>query len=244
MSLEYTITEIKELFDSQEINEGIAQARQQFAGKINDEELDRLSTLDPTSNKKYIVWLGSRFLEDKSIINSPNTPNVLKQFEELSQKNIIKNKDINSYKTLGQVTAEVEKAAGVITTSQQKKGVKTPGDINPADIVFQNDKVTVVEPKTKEASILYGRGTRWCTAAMSKDNMFDKYTSATSRLFYILPIDGGNKFALRAQKYYITLYDNNDKVIRNYLGINLVLILRLLLDWMNIRLWVSLMDGV
>jgi hypothetical protein len=213
MSLEVDIAEVKELIDSQLIDEGMAQARQQFAGKINDEELDRLSTLDPTSNKKYVIWLGSRFLEDKSIINSPNVPNVLKKFEELSQKNVIKNKDINSYKTLDQVATEVEKSAGVITTSQQKKGVKDVGDINPADITFKNDLVTVVEPKTKEASILYGRGTRWCTAAMSKDNMFDKYTSPTSRLFYILPTDGNNKFALRVQKQYITLYDAKDEVV-------------------------------
>jgi len=216
----FKLASSEEMFDDQGICEGIAQAHQQFPA-IPKETLNQLADFDPTQNKKYVVWMAKVFTKSPAILYSPSTFNTLKEFDELCQRNIIKNKDIGSYQTLEQVAAEVQRSLGTITTSQQKKGVKNVGTIPEEDIVFQNDKVVVVEPKTKEASILYGRGSHWCTAAMGENNMFDRYTQ-NGRLFYILPVSGAgkltaeySKLAVWIQKGYISLYDQDDVSMNN-----------------------------
>ena len=56
-----------------------------------------------------------------------------------------------------------------------------------ADKIFYQDRdITIYNPKTKEESCHYGRGTRWCTAATKGGNMFDSYNER-GPLYIIVP---------------------------------------------------------
>ena len=46
-----------------------------------------------------------------------------------------------------------------------------------AEKVYEDNKWLVVVPHTKEAAILYGKNTEWCTAAEKSENMFDYYNN-------------------------------------------------------------------
>ena len=89
---------------------------------------------------------------------------------------------------------------------KEKSGVKDyEKDIDPKDVVYKNDNVIILEPKTTESSIKYGRGSRWCTAADStyRNYFFSYYYNQHVSLYYIIPLTDITKFAL----------DNKSKIL-------------------------------
>ena len=180
------INEIDKLF---EMSEGIASARDKYESAIGSETINSLAAIDPTPQKKYTEWMASKYAAGERDLDAFK---VIRDFDELAGKGIIKDKDILVYKSLAAIESAVKSNKDKITISAQKKGIKGLEGINPADIVFQNNKAIVVKPTTKEASIKYGRGAHWCTAAMGKDNMFNRYyVDQEKDLYYILPTEFG-----------------------------------------------------
>ncbi len=43
------------------------------------------------------------------------------------------------------------------------------------EMVYEDKYITIIHPTTEAASCYYGRGTKWCTAALVSDNMFNLY---------------------------------------------------------------------
>ena len=82
-------------------------------------------------------------------IDEPAARALIDRFNKV--EGALKNKDIFAYGKLD----ELETAIGAVTTEREKV---TKGAIN----VFENDEVTVLLIRTKEASIKNGRGTHWC----------------------------------------------------------------------------------
>lgn len=66
-------------------------------------------------------------------------------------------------------------------TMASRKEIKNQGRKQ----VFSSKEVSIVQPLTREASCLYGSGTKWCTAAR-EDNYFDSYAERGVELVYIL----------------------------------------------------------
>ena len=82
-------------------------------------------------------------------IDEPAARALIDKFNKV--EGALKNKDIFAYGNID----ELETAIGAVTTEREKV---TKGAIN----VFENDEVTVLLIRTKEASIKNGRGTHWC----------------------------------------------------------------------------------
>ncbi|KAA6358428.1 MAG: hypothetical protein EZS28_046045, partial [Streblomastix strix] len=61
-----------------------------------------------------------------------------------------------------------------ISNKDVKKNIKN----NEAEIVYESGRYTIVVPKTREASILYGTGTKWCVSAKVSENYFEHYSSS------------------------------------------------------------------
>lgn len=74
----------------------------------------------------------------------------------------------------------------------------------------------VIIPLDKESSCAYGSGTRWCTASRN-DNHFDAFFHRNGiTLFYFLPKNGKEKFAIAYDRYNSeidTCYDASDNTI-------------------------------
>jgi hypothetical protein len=97
-------------------------------------------------------------------------------------------RSINNYKTVKDLESELSKISD-FSKRQQKKIVKKKG----ADIVFENDEVVVLIPKT------HGSNTKWCTASRDNSSNFNNYLGKVT-LYYILPKDGGEKVAVAVGK--------------------------------------------
>lgn len=122
-------------------------------------------------------------------------------------KNLNMNVDIFGYGSRDEVLAAIETANNYTTKTASKKAYKRAGDVN---VVYEDDKVMIVKPRSweesrkyfgyKRESILDGTkkiGARWCTAAAAPEGpkMFNKYVRDYEQgLYYIIskvPIERG-----------------------------------------------------
>ena len=129
-------------------------------GEEHTELIDMLSSEDPSGNNKYLDWMVKTALGQNQDDQIPTADLIIRTVNDFhKQLARIKNKDINSYKTLKDLKVVVDEA---LAKEEEKKVAKQ------AKKIFENDKVVIYAPFTWEASCKYGAGAKWCVAM--KDN--------------------------------------------------------------------------
>ena len=151
-----------------------------YYSSIPQETFSQLVAADPTSkpNKmgKYSKWLLSLYQHHQLLIEDLYK---VKEYLEFFNKyiNRIEVKDINKYKSLPDLYRVVqpfmEDPSQATSHSDEVRKIKEG-----AEKVYEDDKWLIIIPHTKEASCYYGKGTQWCTAATSSNNMFDAYNGS------------------------------------------------------------------
>jgi len=169
---------------------------------------------DPTPNKELTFWLVNNYANTKKtptgeyghtttqLINryediaSRAIPNLLK-FKVLARKpNLVPplpTKDINQIQGLLALEDIVEKYEEKKTVSNKELMEKQEASFyktKEAELIYNDANIKVVVPKTKAASIFFGKGTRWCTAA-AKNNVFAAYNKQGP--LYVVIIKGTQK---------------------------------------------------
>ena len=133
-------------------------------------------TYDASSGKmgRYTKWLLGMYRRGtfkRGDFNEAN--NLLKVFEKY--KNRVSVKDVTQLHSMGelyQVVKPFMEGDQATSKSDELRRAKEG-----AEKVYEDDKWIVIIPHTKEAAILYGKHTKWCTAAEESDNMFDYYNN-------------------------------------------------------------------
>jgi hypothetical protein len=150
----------------------VDEIRMRFPG-VNMSTFTRLVDGDTTPTKKYLeymlkVWV-SRGKNSNFMCTSPQLIKEVKRFDELAAYHT--NKDIYSsnfsnYQSLLQMNdlAEVVKDDKTFVRKEH------------VDVLYEDDEVIMVSPKTHRGSLKYGAGTTWCTASKSNPNTFHNYT--------------------------------------------------------------------
>lgn len=108
-----------------------------------------------------------RDLELEKVLNKLNSQGI--KYSEL------KNKLGNEIKTLDDLKS-------LLTVS--KNDIKISKKSN-STVILDNENFFIVRPESKESSIYYGSGTKWCTAAKN-DNYFNRYIGKGITLYYII----------------------------------------------------------
>lgn len=112
--------------------------------------------------------------------------NIFKRFN--SQKARLPNKDIFKYDSLENLMAAINQKSG----NEVEKAVRS----EEANIIINNDKMTVVEPLTVAASKKYGANTKWCTISDNdEENGFDYWFKDYS-LVYLIDKVNKKKYAI------------------------------------------------
>lgn len=130
----------------------------------------------------------------------------LKLFDKY--QNQLEKKDINQYETYTQLLS----AVSPIHQKEKEKEFEKQ-----VDKIYEDNRVLVIKPKTKQSSCKYGRGTRWCTAA-TEGNRFEQYSSGNQGLYYII-LKGlekqlGYKIAVHfANSGKMSLWDDEDHML-------------------------------
>lgn len=199
MSLEYDIAGLKE--EMVGLNEGYAKAKELYVDtkKMNVRQLNTLSGKDPTPQKKYIEWMARMYVNGQRNIRQYDE---ISEFDELCTRNQVEQKDINQYKTMEEVSDAIRQAQRKMAQKKEVKKFTIDTEVlkqlDPADVVFDNQYVAIVRPLTTEKSQLYGRNHRcnpndpdaatayWCTSVSKGYNRFLNYFQSSGDTFYII----------------------------------------------------------
>lgn len=134
--------------------------------------IDVLASMDPTKSNKYLPFMIKCTADWVEWINNElknetfkEMFDVIKDFEDLSQRNLLENKDIYSYESNQDIIEAVKTAKEKITRSEVKK--------KETEVLFEDNRWLVVFPLSTRSSNLYGKGTKWCVS--SEDNNYGKY---------------------------------------------------------------------
>jgi hypothetical protein len=159
-----------------------------FRDKFSDEQLKKVFTLSRqlAPNQKFLTFLGN-------VVPTENFDESLSKAEKVVEKFIkyqqaLETRDINQFKSLEEIITAIN--------NHENKVRRTVKSVDGADVVYEDDRFTVVTPQTHKASCYYGAGTKWCTASMNGSSHFDNY-NVDGKLFYIL-----DKKAKSNDKYY------------------------------------------
>jgi hypothetical protein len=149
-----------------------------YADKFSPEKLDAIINIanEIPGGSKFLTFLG-RVLPNTvgdGILQDTVKP-VLKKFVAIGSN--LEVKDINQYKTFSELNTAIQKYENRI-----RREVQT---IEGADLVYEDDKFTVVAPLTTQASCYYGAGTKWCTASSADNTHFKNYMN-DGKLFYFI----------------------------------------------------------
>lgn len=155
---------------------------ERFKGNVQEPTSEDVFVLfvksDPTPNSQYLEWMLLRFLDETEGAERLMVEDLEKAREDLEflfkhHAKLPKDKrNIKDYKSLQELYAslsEIRKDDGFISESQSAKVAKEG-----IEVWLDNDEWYVVMPTTQEAAIIYGKGTRWCTATQRSSN-FDYY---------------------------------------------------------------------
>ena len=138
----------------------------------NIDVIDVLASMDPTKSNKYLPFMIKCTADWVEWINNElknetfkEMFEVIKDFEDLSQRNLLENKDIYSYESNQDIIEAVKTAKEKITRSEVKK--------KETEVLYEDKRWLVVFPLSTRSSNLYGKGTKWCVS--SEDNNYGKY---------------------------------------------------------------------
>lgn len=148
-----------------------------YREKFKPEDIKKIFLLsrDLSSNQKFLNFLG-KVISPESVNDDLMKAKIAIEKFIKYQKNL-EEKDINQYDSLKDISDAISKHENKV-----RRDVK---EIDGADVVYEDDRFTVVSPKTHEASCYYGAGSKWCTAAKSSDAHFMSY-NRDGKLFYFL----------------------------------------------------------
>lgn len=154
--------------------------------KFTIDLIEVLAENDPTNSNKYLPFMIKQaetwvdwLKEELKTATFKEMFDIIKEFEELSQKNLLENKDIYSYKSNQEIVDTIKLAREKVTKSQVKKFETVT--------IFEDDNFLVIQPLTSRSSNVYGKSTKWCVAANDHDfkRYFNQYTENGVLVFVI-----------------------------------------------------------
>ena len=149
-----------------------------YYSDIPQDTFAQIIAADPTSkpNKmgKYGKWLLSLYQRGKLKVGDLNEAKAcLEYFAKFINR--IEVKDINKYGSIRELYDVVEPFMENPNQTTSKSDALRREKEQDAAKVYEDDMWEVIVPHTQEMACLYGKHTRWCTAAESSQNMFDYY---------------------------------------------------------------------
>lgn len=141
----------------------------------NDNEIDELSSSDPSGNNKYLEWMAKQVFQNNQGLG--DVIGVIEKFhvsgDRLRKQDL--SADINQYRSVQQLLDTFNKLSR--RDAPSKKDLKGTGEL-----VYDGPKLYIVAPRNYEGSCKWGLGAKWCIAQSSTDSHWKSYTK--SNLFY------------------------------------------------------------
>ena len=167
-----------------------------YYSNIPQDVFNQLIGADPTAkpNKmgKYGKWILS--LYQRGLLKVGDLVEVKDCLSWFNRYiNRIEVKDINKYGSVRELYDVVKPFMENPEQATSKTDALRKQKHEEAEKVYEDSEWMVIVPHTQAASCLYGKGTRWCTAADSSYNMFDYYNNQ-GKLYININKSNGEKY--------------------------------------------------
>lgn len=164
---------------------------------VGKKVLSYIMSYDPSRNKQYSQWLVQRYIKGEYRLEDlSRATEYLTVFERA--KGRLEKKDINAYKTLGElyiaVRPFIEGETAVSARQERSQALQTMKSDENITVVHDDGNLLILSPRNEEASNFWGKGTQWCTAA-TRDNRFYSYNSE-GPLYIVIDRKAGRKWQL------------------------------------------------
>ena len=140
--------------------------------------IDILAENDPSKTNKYLPFMITQIGDWVKWVREEMTKetfkemfDVIKDFEDLTERNLLENKDIYSYESPEDIVEAIKFAKEKVTRSEVKK--------RETEVIHEDDRWLVLLPLTHRSSNMYGKSTKWCVAGEDHDykKYFGQYTN-------------------------------------------------------------------
>lgn len=148
--------------------------------------IEILSEKDPSKTNKYLPFMIKQVEDWVDWLNNElkttsfkEMVDIVNDFDDLSTRNLLENKDIYSYESNPDIIESVKTAKDKVTHSEVKK--------NETIVLHEDDKWSVIYPLTSRSSNMYGKSTKWCVSSddQSYKKYFNQYTENGVLIFLI-----------------------------------------------------------
>lgn len=112
--------------------------------------------------------------------------NCVNEYAEYNERGLIENNDITSIKDMTDIQNELSKSFIRRNNSDLKRQVKE---------YYRDDEWIIVQPISFLSSVLYGSGTKWCTAMRDNASYFFRY-SCDGMLIYCINTKTNEKYGI------------------------------------------------
>lgn len=174
--------------------------------KISEDVFNILAERDPSPTKKYLEWMCKQYLLIQE--RPEHIGDVIKVYDNLINRSMVSDKDINNFKTLEDLEKVVSEASKKRSKTEISKKVKKN-----AEVILNDKDLFIVVPKSHAASCLYGKNTKWCTTGKTP-TYWDAYTKKGVKFYYIINKKDDRKYAVAV---YLDgkkeIFDEKDKSI-------------------------------
>lgn len=169
-----------------------AQTVNNYSNKLDKDTIELVLNQDPTytggsTTGKYGEWMLQKVADGSSIDTVVNAVDLFN-----SSINIVKNKDITSYKTPEDVVAAVNEAKP--TERQRQRAARH--SFAECNKLFETENLELWEPLSWYGAQTLGRGTQWCTADSRTAKFYvlyaGDYVDQDYDTFDIFPHDGSD----------------------------------------------------
>jgi len=167
---------------------------------VIEELFNKIAEADPSPQKKFTQWLITLYLKNGMTLNElPQATELIKNFIEYGKQIPADKRNIASYKTLQDLSDMLEPimAQGKEISGKEKErrlGMEMHKPEH-SETIYNSPTIKVVIPKTKEASIYFGRNTKWCTSGTEYTNSFRTY-NRQGKLYIALLKKAGHAFQI------------------------------------------------
>lgn len=210
---------LNESFNKRYLDEGIEDVKKYYQN-IDDDKFMQIIALDPTYKEgvdkvgNYGKWLLNIYkkhnLKDEDFYK---VNDYLQEFED--KRRWFKNKDIQQFKSLGELAKALDEVeVGELTANQKDKEFKRELKKTPlnAKRVFEGDGFEVWIPNEYESSCKLASNTEWCTGPSSKGNSgyYDHYTKEGPLYILINKQDKDEKYQFHFESsQFMDRYDDS-----------------------------------
>lgn len=127
----------------------------------------------------------------------------LKEFNEHLENNRIENTDISQYETWEDILAQKGIADMKMMDKELSKQVER---------IYEDSTWLIIKPLSFSSSLIYGSGTKWCTAMKREPHYFYKYSSE-GILIYVINKSNGKKFGICSNPHEVSFWNMIDNRI-------------------------------